>query len=124
MTIPIFNSINFNNRKTLLSKPLNLNVLNNLSLENVNKSRFPLVKVIDKLTNSDSLFDTVVVCTNDLLVSKFLNGDIKFIDISKILLKILSLKEFTKYKKIRPKKIKDIQIISKLVSLKIASLGV
>jgi 1-deoxy-D-xylulose-5-phosphate reductoisomerase len=124
MTIPIFNSINFDNRKILLSKPLNLKILNNLSLENVNKIRFPLVKVIDKLTNFDSLFDTVVVCANDLLVSKFLNGDIKFIDISKILLKILSLKEFKKYKKIQPKKINDIQIISKLVSLKIASLGV
>ena len=116
MTIPIFNSINFDNRKILLSKPLNLKILN--------KIRFPLVKVIDKLTNFDSLFDTVVVCANDLLVSKFLNGDIKFIDISKILLKILSLKEFKKYKKIQPKKINDIQIISKLVSLKIASLGV
>ena len=124
MTIPIFNSINFDNRKILLSKPLNLKILNNLSLENVNKIRFPLVKVIDKLTNFDSLFDTVVVCANDLLFSKFLNGDIKFIDISKILLKILSLKEFKKYKKIQPKKINDIQIISKLVSLKIASLGV
>ena len=124
MTIPIFNSINFENDKKLLSKPLDLTILNNLNLERIDKSRFPSVKIINKLTNSDSLFDTVIVTANDKLVSRFLNNEIKFTDISRILLKILSLKEFSKFKKISPKKIDDIQRVSKLVSFKISSLGV
>ena len=124
MTIPIFNSINHENKKALLSKSLDLNILNNLNLQPVDKNRFPAVKIINKLTNFDSLFDTIIVAANDALVSRFLNNEIKFIDISKILLKFLSLKEFTKYKKIRPKKIEDIQYVSELVSLKISTIGV
>ena len=49
---------------------------------------------------------------------------IKFIDISRILLKILALKEFKKYNGIYPKKIDDIEQLSKLVSLKVDTLSV
>ncbi len=124
MTIPIFNSIYFDDKKKLLSKPLDLNILNNLNLDRIDINRFPAVKILKKLTNSDSLFDTVIVAANDKLVSRFLNSEIKFTDISRILLKVLSLKEFSKYKKIRPKKIDDIQSVSKLVGFKISSLSV
>ena len=49
----------------------------------------------------------------------FLNGKIKFIDISKKILKFINLREFTKYKNIKPTKIKDITDLNKLVRLKI-----
>jgi len=124
MAIPIFNSLNHGNKKKFFSKPLDLQTLNNLRLERIDKIRFPVVKIINYLTNNDSLFETVIVCANDKLVSKFLNNEIKFIDISKILLKILNLKEFTKYKKINPNKINDIQHVSKLVGIKINTLSV
>ena len=124
MTIPIFNSLYIEHEKKIKSKPLNIRILNNLNLVKVDSKRFPAIKVLNRLTNDDSLFDTVIVSANDRLVQKFLSGNIKFNDISKILLKILTLKEFERYKKVIPKNIKDIHKLSKLVSFKIDTLSV
>ena len=93
--------------------------LNDLSLKEVDYKKFPLVKILKIMPNNYSLFETVIVSANDTLVSLFLNNQIKFTDIAKKLNKIISLKEFNKYKKIRPTKIQDIINLDKLVRLKI-----
>ena len=76
------------------------------------------------LPDNHSLFETIIVAANDALVNMFLNKKIRFLDISKILLKFIKKKEFTKYKKIVPTKVCDIINLSKYVSLKIQSLSV
>jgi 1-deoxy-D-xylulose-5-phosphate reductoisomerase len=48
-------------------------------------------------------------------VNKFLNNEIKFIDISKKLIKIVKTKEFSKYKYIRPKNVGEIIKLQKYV---------
>ena len=73
------------------------------------------------MPNNYSLFETVIVSANDALVNLFLNNKIKFTDISKKFIKLIELKEFNKYKKIRPKKIQDITNLDKLVRFKISS---
>ena len=70
-----------------------------------------------------SLFETVLVSLNDELVSLYLEK-IRYLDIAKILLKILKLKEFTYYKKIKPNKISDIIKLDEYVRLKINSKSV
>ena len=72
----------------------------------------------------DSLFDTVIVSANDQLVKRFLNNEIKFTDISYILLKIINLKEFKKLKKIRPNNVEEISKLAQYVSLKINTMSV
>jgi 1-deoxy-D-xylulose-5-phosphate reductoisomerase len=124
MTIPIFNSIYNNNEKKIRSKKINIQVLNNLDLSKVDNIKFPVVTIINKMQDNDSLFETVIVSANDKLVSLFLNNKIKFIDISNILLKICSLSEFNKFKLIKPKSIDEINNLADYVSLKIDSLGV
>ena len=124
MTIPIFNSIYSNNEKKIKSKKINIEVLNNLDLKKVNDIKFPAVKILKKMRDKDSLFETIIVSANDKLVSLFLNNKIKFIDISNILLKICSLSEFNKFKLIEPKNIDEINNLADYVSLKIDSLGV
>mgnify|MGYP001329142812 CR=1 FL=1 len=124
MSIPIFNSIYPNHSKSISSNDLNMTILNNLSLENVDKQRFPVIKIINQLTNKDSLFETVIVSANDNLVNRFLQNEIKFTDISIILLKILNLYEFRKFKKIKPKNVKEISKLVDYVSLKINSIRV
>ena len=124
MTIPIFNSIYHNNEKNIQSQSLNIKLLNNLNIEEVDKKRFPLIKIIKDLPENDSLFETVIVSANDKLVQKFLNKEISFLDISKKLMKLINLKEFKKYKKISTLKIVDIKKLSKLVSLKVDTLCV
>ena len=124
MIIPIFNSIYDNNEKKISSKKINIEFLNNLNLKKVDNIKFPVVKIIKKLHEKDSLFETIIVSANDKLVNLFLNNKIKFIDISIILLKICSLPEFNKFKQIAPKNIDEINNLADYVSLKIDSLGV
>jgi len=124
MIIPIFNSIYFNTDKKLKSKNIDLEALNNLSLKKINNIRFPVVKILNNLSNEDSLFETIIVTANDKLVKLFLNNKIKFIDISNILIKICSITEFNKFKSIKPRNIEEIQNLSDYVSLKIDSMSV
>ena len=124
MIIPIFNSIYDNNEKKIKSKKINIQALNNLDLNKVDKIKFPVVKIIKKMYEKDTLFETVIVSANDKLVNLFLNNKIKFIDISNILLKICSLSEFSRFKLIQPKNIDEINNLADYVSLKIDSMGI
>jgi len=124
MIIPIFNSIYNNNEKNIKSKKINIKILNNLDLIKVDNSKFPVVKIIKKMPEKDSLFETIIVSANDKLVNLFLNNKIKFTDISIILLKICSLAEFNRFKQIEPKNVDEINDLADYVSLKIDSLGV
>ena len=124
MKVPIFNSIYFNTPKKLKSKKINIKYLNNLNLEKVDKIKFPVIRILNNMSNKDSLFETIIVSANDKLVSLFLCGKIRFTDISNILLKISNMSQFTKYKSKKPKNIDEINNLADYVSLKIDSISV
>ncbi len=124
MTIPIFNSVYHNEKKKIRSNALDLKTLNNLKLSRVNKNRFPIIEIIDMLSNNASLFETVIVSANDILVNKFLKKEIKFNDISKFLLKVINLNEFKKFKNIKPKSVDEVVKLANYVSLKIKNMSV
>jgi 1-deoxy-D-xylulose-5-phosphate reductoisomerase len=124
MIIPIFNSIYFNSDKKLKSKNINIEALNNLNLKKVDNVRFPVVKILNIITDEDSLFETIVVSANDKLVKLFLSNKIKFIDISNLLIKICSLVEFKKFKSKKPKNIDEINNLADYVSLKIDAMSI
>jgi 1-deoxy-D-xylulose-5-phosphate reductoisomerase len=124
MTIPIFNSIYFDTKKKLKSKNIDLEILNNLELKKIDNIRFPAIKILNNMSNKDSLFETVIVSANDKLVKLFLDNKIKFTEISNILLKICSIAEFNKFKSIKPKNIEEINNLSDYVSLKIDTMSV
>ena len=98
--------------------------MNFLDFEKVDFKRFPIVKIINFLPNKNSLFETVLVSANDALVNLFLKKKIEYNDISKKLLKIVTSKEFARYKYIIPNKIKDINNLGKYVRFKINSLDI
>ena len=124
MTIPIFNSLYPNFKKKIKSKNLDMNIINNLNFSEIDHKRFPVVKILKNLPNNHTLFETVLVAANDQLVNMFLNNKIKFLDISKNLLKIMYNKEFKKYKRITPTNVAQIEQLSNYVSLKISSLSI
>ena len=124
MEIPIFNSVYNNKKESFISKNININKINNLNLSIVDKKKFPLIKILSMIPDKISLFETVLVSANDELVSLYLEKKIRYLDIAKILLKILKLKEFTYYKKIKPNKISDIIKLDEYVRLKINSKSV
>ena len=124
MKIPIFNSIYDKDNKKIKTKKINVNSLNNLDFTNINLIRFPSVKLLNLIPNKDSLFETVLVSANDELVNLFLKNKIKFLDISKLLNKIVKLKIFTKYKHVFSKNFSQIEKLSQEVRLKTRSLSV
>ena len=119
MKIPIFNTLFFDDNKKLPSKNLNIKTLNNLDFNNVDKKKYPMINILNFLPKNHSLFETVIVSANDTLVELFLDDKIKFNDIYKILMKIISLKEFIKLKKKYPHSIKEILDLNNYVRLKI-----
>ena len=124
MTIPIFNSIYLDNNKKIKSKKINIKILNNLDLKKVDKIKFPVMKVLKNINDKDSLFETIIVSANDIVVNLFLSGKIKFTDISSNLLKICNMPQFTKFKSKKPKNIDDINNLVNYVSLKIDAMSV
>ena len=124
MKIPIFNSLYQGKKNRIKSYPLNIKTLNNLELKRINIKRFPIIKILDTLNDKDSLFETIIVSANDNLVNKFLKKEIKFIDISRRLLKIVNLKEFKKFKLIKPQNVSDIEKLANYVSLKINTMSI
>ena len=124
MMIPIFNSIYFNSDKKFKSKNIDIEALSNLNLSKANKIRFPIIKILNNISEKDSLFETIIVSANDKLVKLFLNNKIKFIDIPNILLKICSIAEFKKFKFKTPKNIDEINVLADYVSLKIDAMSV
>ena len=95
-----------------------------MNLEKVDKIKFPVIRILNNMSNKDSLFETIIVSANDKLVSLFLCGKIRFTDISNILLKISNMSQFTKYKSKKPKNIDEINNLADYVSLKIDSISV
>ena len=122
MKIPILNSI-YNNSK-IKSKSLNLDILNNLSLKKVDINKFPLIKLLNNLPKSNTLYETILITVNDFFVYKFLENKINFKNLNDFIYKTCSLSEFTKYKNIMPKKIDDIYKLRDYVSLKLSRLSI
>ena len=121
MKIPIFNSLYVNNN-SMKSKKLDIKTLNNLDFREIDDKRFPVVRILNKMPDKSSLYETILVSINDKLVDLFLKNKIKFTDIFKKMHNILHQKEFKKFRMIKPKNVKDIIKINSLVSLKVDSL--
>ena len=80
-----------------------------------------MLKILNKLPEKSSLFETILVSTNDKLVKSFLDDKIKFTDIYRKMNTILDLNEFKKFKKLKVKKIDDIINASNKVDDKLNS---
>tara|TARA_A100001015_G_scaffold38654_1_gene42451 strand:- start:374 stop:1540 length:1167 start_codon:yes stop_codon:yes gene_type:complete len=124
MTIPIYNTINSSENSVIKTENLNIERLNNLKLKKVNFKQFPLVKILRKLPQKISLFETVLVSINDYLVNLYLNKKISYNQLQVLLVQFINHKVFVKYKKMRPNKIQDIiSVQNKVNSLIIKSIN-
>ena len=124
MKIPIFNSIYENSNHDFKFAKIDFLKLNKLNFQKVNFKKFPIDKILNKIPEKDTLFETVLISANDTLVDLFLKRKISFYDIYKFLDKILSLKEFIKFRNNKPKNIGQILKLSYKVRLKTQSLSV
>ncbi len=124
MEIPITNSIYNTKINSIIKNNLDIQKLNNLNFSKVNYNKYPSVKILKLLPDKFSLFETIMVSANDELVRLFLKKKIKYNEIVQKLLKLISSKEFLKYKKKLPNSISEIVKLDRYVRLKINSKGV
>ena len=124
MKIPIHNSLYENKEYKFKTKSLDLKTLNHLNLNPVDINKFPVVKILKNLPKNNSLYETALITTNDYLVEKFLKNEISFSKLNNLIIKLSSLKTFTKFKALKPDKIDKIYSLRKFVSMKINSLGI
>ncbi len=124
MKIPIFNSIYINQNNQILSKDIDFKVLNNLNLQEVNSKKFPVIKLLKKIPENESLYETLLVSMNDELVDLFLKKQISFQNISKNLIKYLNLYKFAKYKRQKPINLGQIVKLNNFVRLKTKNLSI
>jgi len=123
MKIPIHNSI-FSFEKEIKTKPLNLNILNNLNLKDIDKKRFPLIDILSKLPEKNSLYETALITINDYFVKRFLDKKIDFYNLLKLIHKYTNSKEINNLKKTKVKNISQIFKIRKYVSYKLDKIGI
>ncbi len=124
MRIPIHNSLYSKNQKKISTKDLDLEILNDLDLRYVDDKKFPTIKILKKLPNINSLYETALVTINDHFVSKFLQNKISFQQLINLICKYSNKAYFTKLKKITVKNLDDIHKTRKYVSLKLNTLGI
>jgi len=126
MKIPISNSIYMGDNKQnfLKSKKIDLNILNSLNLQKVRIKKFPVFKILNKITKQETLFDTVLISINDELVSLFLENKIKFLDISSKICHLINSPLFSKFKHQKPKNLAQIEKLNEFVRLKTRTLSV
>jgi|TARA_Y100000389_G_scaffold80358_1_gene77049 1-deoxy-D-xylulose-5-phosphate reductoisomerase len=124
MKIPIYNSIYLSDKKKIRSKPLNINILNNLEFKKIDYAKFPLTKILNILPKNNSLYETALVTINDFFVLKFLDKKIKYNQLIKLINKFSYNRNFMKLRTIQVKKLEDIYKIRDYVSLKLDTLGI
>jgi 1-deoxy-D-xylulose-5-phosphate reductoisomerase len=115
MKIPIFNSLYGNQQKTIETDQINIKKLNFLDFKKVDINKFPSIKIIKKLQNTESLIEIIIVLANDELVNLFLLKKINFTDITIILRKLINMKKFRNYRKKKPGNIKTIISLNILI---------
>ncbi len=126
MKIPISSSIYMGdkNQNFVKSKKININILNSLNFQKARIKKFSVIKILNKITKKESLFDTVLVSINDELVNLFLENKIKFSDISSKLWYLINSPFFAKFKHQKPKNLAQIEKLNEFVRLKTRSLSV
>ena len=124
MKIPIFNSIYDDKLKYIASKKINPKTLDNLNFYEVDKTKFPSIKLLKKISKENTLYDTVITIANDELVKLFLQHKISLRQVVTNLVKIINLKEYKKYFSKKPTSLNEIHKVRKLVRLKTNGISV
>ena len=118
MKIPISNIL-YGNKDTIsnISK-FKISDLNKLTFEKINHKKFPSIKLLEKCFTLGQSAPIIINAANEILVDLFLKKKIDFLDIVKMINKILKAKDFKKYAKRKARSIKDIKMADNWARLK------
>ena len=118
MKIPISNILYKDKNKFVNSKKIESKILDKMNFFEVDKKKFPSVKLIDKCLNFEPSCSIIVNATNEVLVELFLKGKISYLDIVNTINMIFKDKEFKKYARRKVGSINDVKFIDNWARLK------
>ena len=95
MSVPIANALSNNRKIPIQFNPMDFSDLN-LSFKAFPKDRLFLERMARDVCNEGGLTGTIFNAANEVAVSSFLNGDIKFSDIYSVLKRTFDIKEMSK----------------------------
>ena len=84
MKIPISNILYNGRNKFFGSKKIESKILNNMNFLEVDKKKFPSIKLIDKCLSLGNSSSIIINASNEILVDLFLRKKIQYLDIVKI----------------------------------------
>jgi 1-deoxy-D-xylulose-5-phosphate reductoisomerase len=117
MEIPIANVINLNKYNFIINKnEFDYVKLNGLNFITPDQKNFPLLKILNYEFNN-TFFEIILVAINDELVRYYLNNQISYISIHKIMLKLLKKRYLAKFFNTSPKNINEIKLMVNKVNL-------
>ena len=113
MIIPLANAIFEESLNIdLFYKKKKKSSIENLKFKKVDKKIFPIIKIKKRLNEYPST-PIIINASNEILVDRFLNKKLPFLSIHKIIMAILSDRNYKKYAIRNPKNISQINIIDK-----------
>ena len=115
MVIPLANAIfdgNFKIEDFLNSSKKHMQPdINNLTFRNIDRKIFPAIKM-KHIANLYPSTPIIINSANELLVDQFLKKKIRFLDITKIILRILRDGQYKKYAILKPNSLKRINLVN------------
>jgi len=118
MKIPISNTLYKSENNFFKTTNLEIKHLNNLNFQKVNLKTFPSIKLLNKCFSLGLSTPIIINAANEVLVDLFLKGKIEFLDIVKMINRILRDQDFKKYAKRNASSVKSIKIIDNWARLK------
>tara|TARA_B100000579_G_C22839100_1_gene860439 strand:- start:1543 stop:2697 length:1155 start_codon:yes stop_codon:yes gene_type:complete len=117
MAVPIMNSLYMDNKLFDYNEGnIDFKLLNGLNFINPDIKKFPVIKILNKIKNKPSYFETILISINDELVEKYLKGLINYQSLNTMLVKLLKIPYFTRYYNSAPKNVIDIKNMVKRVN--------
>jgi len=118
MKIPISNTLYKSKNNFFKTPNLEIKRLNNLNFQKANPKTFPSINLLNKCFASGFSTPIIINAANEVLVDLFLKGKIEFLDIVKMINRILKSQDFKKYAKRNANSVKSIKIIDNWARLK------
>jgi len=117
MAVPIMNSLYMDNKLFDYNEGnIDFKRLNGINFIKPNIKKFPVIKLLNKIKNKPSYFETILISINDALVEKYLKGLINYQSLNTKLIKLLKIPYFTRYYNLAPKNVIDIKNMVKRVN--------
>ena len=93
----IAHTLNYPERKKIPIKDLDLTSLKNLSFEEVDEKKFPSINLARIILKTPGSLGVVFNAAKEIALDRFISNDIKFLDMSNLVEKVLQLPEMNEY---------------------------